>query len=175
MLEEAIAVIRLLWQGGLQSHRGRHYVVETARVYSLPKTRPPIMIAVGGEKSAELAGRIGDGMVGTSPDVESLNAFERAGGGRKPRFGELKVCGTGTSYTKDGQLHGWVLSPLTPEGASTARALDAETHQPAQRGTRQTLQALREAQQTESQGLRGAPLLDRDSERLLKLLVQPPW
>ena len=92
MLEEAIAVIRLLWQGGLQSHRGRHYVVETARVYSLPKTRPPIMIAVGGEKSAELAGRIGDGMVGTSPDAESMKAFERAGGRRKPRYGELTVC-----------------------------------------------------------------------------------
>jgi len=77
--------------------------------------------------------------------------------------------------TKDGQPHGWVLSPLTPEGASPARALDAETHQQAQRGTRQTLQALREAQQTESQILRGAPPLDRESQRLLKLLVQPPW
>src|ERR1051326_3935935 len=43
MLEEAIAVIRLLWQGGLQSHRGRHYVVETARLNSLPATPPPII------------------------------------------------------------------------------------------------------------------------------------
>src|SRR6186997_734236 len=28
MLEEAVDVIRLLWQGGTQTHRGCHYVVE---------------------------------------------------------------------------------------------------------------------------------------------------
>jgi hypothetical protein len=30
MLEEAVEVIRLLWRGGSQSHRGRHYTVENA-------------------------------------------------------------------------------------------------------------------------------------------------
>src|SRR5262249_4108375 len=33
MLEEAIAVIRLLWQGGSQTHRGRYFTVENARLY----------------------------------------------------------------------------------------------------------------------------------------------
>jgi coenzyme F420-dependent glucose-6-phosphate dehydrogenase len=92
MLEEAVEVIRLLWKGGLQSHRGRHYVVETARIYSRPDTPPPIMLAIGGEKGAELAGRIGDGMIGTSPDADTMKIFERAGGRRKPRYGELTVC-----------------------------------------------------------------------------------
>src|SRR5437870_9893566 len=36
MLEEAIDVIRLLWQGGYRTHRGRHYTVENARLYTLP-------------------------------------------------------------------------------------------------------------------------------------------
>src|SRR3954468_2198684 len=36
MLEEAVEVIRLLWRGGTRSHRGRHYLVENARVYTLP-------------------------------------------------------------------------------------------------------------------------------------------
>src|ERR1700753_2412255 len=36
MLEESIEVIRGLWQGGVQSHRGRHYRVEHARIYDLP-------------------------------------------------------------------------------------------------------------------------------------------
>src|SRR3954463_15426665 len=35
MLEEAIEVIRTLWQGGPQSHHGRHYTVAHARVYDL--------------------------------------------------------------------------------------------------------------------------------------------
>jgi G6PDH family F420-dependent oxidoreductase len=94
MLEEAIEGIRLLWKGGLQSHRGRHYIVETARIYSRPSTPPPIMFAVGGPKGAERAGRIGDGMVGTDPRADSIKAFERAGGRRKPRYGELTVYWT---------------------------------------------------------------------------------
>ena len=36
MLEEAVEVMRQLWQGGQRSHRGRHYTVENARVYDLP-------------------------------------------------------------------------------------------------------------------------------------------
>ena len=40
MLEEAVEVIRLLWQGGYQTHRGKHYTVEQARLYTLPRSRP---------------------------------------------------------------------------------------------------------------------------------------
>src|SRR6266508_1281600 len=36
MLEEAVDVMRLLWKGGEQTHRGRHYVVDHARVFDLP-------------------------------------------------------------------------------------------------------------------------------------------
>jgi G6PDH family F420-dependent oxidoreductase len=92
MLEEAVAVIRLLWQGGTQSHRGRFYTVENARLYTLPETPPPILVAASGPKAGELAGRIGDGLIGTEPDPEVSSAFERAGGVDKPRYGELPVC-----------------------------------------------------------------------------------
>jgi G6PDH family F420-dependent oxidoreductase len=92
MLEEAVDVIRLLWQGGLQSHRGRHYTVETARLYTLPPSPPPIMVAASGPRAAEMAGRIGDGLVTTSPDTDVVKAFEAAGGRGKPRYGELTVC-----------------------------------------------------------------------------------
>src|SRR4051812_2439315 len=42
MLEEAVAVIRELWQGGIVNHRGPHYTVDRARIYSLPDEPPPI-------------------------------------------------------------------------------------------------------------------------------------
>ena len=92
MLEEAIEVIRLLWQGGLQSHYGDHYVVENARLYSLPDEAPPIYIAASGENAGELAGRIGDGLVATSPKDDVIKAFRRAGGRGKPIYGEVTVC-----------------------------------------------------------------------------------
>jgi coenzyme F420-dependent glucose-6-phosphate dehydrogenase len=92
MLEEAVEVIRLLWQGGTRSHRGRYYTVEDARLYTLPPSPPPIMVAASGPRAAELAGRIGDGLISTVPDRGVVEAFERAGGGGKPRYGQLHVC-----------------------------------------------------------------------------------
>jgi coenzyme F420-dependent glucose-6-phosphate dehydrogenase len=92
MLEEAVEVIRLLWQGGLRSHRGPHYTVENARIYTLPEAPPPIMVAAAGPEAATLAGRIGDGLVGIAPDPEIVDAFARAGGAGKPRIAQVHVC-----------------------------------------------------------------------------------
>jgi G6PDH family F420-dependent oxidoreductase len=91
-LEEAIEVIRLLWEGGLKSHRGRHYKVENARIYSLPEEPPPILVAVAGERSTDLAARVGDGLVGTAPVAESIERFRAGGGEGKPTYGQLHVC-----------------------------------------------------------------------------------
>jgi G6PDH family F420-dependent oxidoreductase len=92
MLEEAVAVMRALWTGELTSHHGEHYTVENARIYTLPDEPVPVMVAAGGPAAGELAGRIGDGLVVTAPDEETLDAFEDAGGRDKPRYGQLTVC-----------------------------------------------------------------------------------
>jgi coenzyme F420-dependent glucose-6-phosphate dehydrogenase len=92
MLEEAVEVIRLLWQGGYQTHRGKHYTVEQARLYTLPDEPPEISVAAAQPNAAELAGRIGDGFVSVAPDEELVQQFERAGGNGKPRYGHLTGC-----------------------------------------------------------------------------------
>lgn len=92
MLEEAVEVIRLLWQGGYQSYRGLYYTVEQARVYTLPVELPPIMVAASGPRAAELAGQIGDGLVGVAPKSELIDQFEMGGGRGKPRYGQITVC-----------------------------------------------------------------------------------
>ena len=92
MLEEAVEVIRLLWEGEQASHYGPYYSVENARVYDVPDPRPPIHVAAGGPKAAELAGRIGDGLITTSPDAEVLDAFRSGGGQGKPIYGQLTMC-----------------------------------------------------------------------------------
>lgn len=48
MLEEAVEVIRRLWQGDQVSHRGTHYTVENARLYTTPNEPPPLMVAASG-------------------------------------------------------------------------------------------------------------------------------
>ena len=92
MLEEAIEVMRLLWQGGMQSWRGKHYTVEQARIYSLPDEPPDVLVAASGPKSIELAGRVGDGYIGLAPKKESVKKFHDAGGEGKPALGQIEVC-----------------------------------------------------------------------------------
>lgn len=91
-LEEAIEVIRGLWEGKLVSHRGKHFTVENARVYSLPEEPPPLLVAVAGESSVELAAHRGDGLIGTAPIPESVEQFRSEGGEGKPTYGQLHVC-----------------------------------------------------------------------------------
>jgi G6PDH family F420-dependent oxidoreductase len=92
MLEEAITVIRLLWQGGSKSHHGKHYTVEDARLYTLPDDPPQIMVAASKPGAAELAGRLGDAMINTDPDEELIERFRSSGGDDGPRYVELSVC-----------------------------------------------------------------------------------
>jgi G6PDH family F420-dependent oxidoreductase len=92
MLEEAIEVIRLLWQGGLRSHHGRHYTVENARLYTLPEQPPPIIVSAFGPKAAALAARVGDGLWGTSPSEELVREFRQQSSDGKPVYGLVKVC-----------------------------------------------------------------------------------
>jgi coenzyme F420-dependent glucose-6-phosphate dehydrogenase len=92
MLEEAIEVMRLLWQGGYQTHTGKHYTVEQARIYTLPDEPPPIAVAAAQPKAAELAGRLGDALVGVGPEQELVDQFDEAGGKGKPRYGQVTVC-----------------------------------------------------------------------------------
>jgi G6PDH family F420-dependent oxidoreductase len=92
MLEEAIEILRLLWQGGYQSHYGKHYSVEQARIYTLPDEPPPLAIAAAQPTAAQLAGRLGDAFITTTPDEDLRKEFEDAGGKGKPCYGQLDVC-----------------------------------------------------------------------------------
>ncbi|MFI0900469.1 TIGR03557 family F420-dependent LLM class oxidoreductase [Streptomyces sp. NPDC020983] len=92
MLEEALQIIRKLFTGERVTHRGPHYTVENARLYTLPGEPPPLYVSGFGPQAAALAGRIGDGFVTMQPDADLVAGFRRGGGGDKPVLGGLKVC-----------------------------------------------------------------------------------
>jgi G6PDH family F420-dependent oxidoreductase len=92
MLEEAVDVIRKLFTGERITHRGDHYTVENARLYTVPEEPAPLYVSGFGPQAAELAGRIGDGFVTMAPDASLVDRFRRSGGGSKPVLGGLKVC-----------------------------------------------------------------------------------
>ncbi len=92
MLEESIEVIRTLWQGGVQSHRGRHYRVDHARVYDLPPEPPQIIVSGFGPKAVQLAARVGDGYCTVGPDADSVRSFREGAQRGQLVQGGLKVC-----------------------------------------------------------------------------------
>ncbi|MFJ9037014.1 TIGR03557 family F420-dependent LLM class oxidoreductase [Streptomyces sp. NPDC102406] len=92
MLEEAVHVMRRLFSGEQVTHRGAHYTVQNARLYTLPDNPPPLYVSGFGPQAAALAGRIGDGFVTMTPDADLVGQFRRAGGGQNPVIGGLKVC-----------------------------------------------------------------------------------
>ena len=91
MLEEAVAVMRRLWTGELVRHRGTHYTVDTAQLYTLPEAPPPVLVSGFGPKATELAARIGDGYMNSSPDGEMVARYRELGGTGPAQAG-MKVC-----------------------------------------------------------------------------------
>jgi len=91
MLAEAIEVMRLLWQGGQRSFDGDYYVVENARVYDLPDEPVKVMMAAAGDQSAQLAGRVGDGLISTAPNPDTVQTFSKGPDDVRPRYGQLTV------------------------------------------------------------------------------------
>lgn len=87
MLEEAVELIRELWKGDFVTHRGRHYTTDTARIYTLPEEPPEIWVSGFGPKATDLAARIGDGYVTTTPDEELLQRFRQKSGGKPAMIG----------------------------------------------------------------------------------------
>ena len=115
MLEEAVSIIRRLWWGESTSHYGTYFQVENARIYSLPAVVPRITVSAFGEQAADLAARIGDGLVSTKPVDDIIRAF-RAKGGTGPALAQVKVAwADSVSKAEDLAFERWPTSGLAGE------------------------------------------------------------
>jgi G6PDH family F420-dependent oxidoreductase len=91
-LVEAVEIIRALFDGGYVNYRGQHFQAESAKLWDLPDSPPPIGIAVSGQQSCDLAGRLADMMIAVEPESSLIEMFDAAGGSGKPRVGQVPVC-----------------------------------------------------------------------------------
>jgi G6PDH family F420-dependent oxidoreductase len=80
MLEEALEIIRLLWEGGYHSYRGQHFNLEDARVFDLPDGPIPLAMAVSGPESLRVALAHADELIATEPVPELIDAFRKEKG-----------------------------------------------------------------------------------------------
>jgi len=106
MLEEAIIVIKKLWNQNFVNFEGKYYKLKKANLYTKPNQSPKIYIAAGGRRVAELAGRHAEGILlgpGSLDQAKELfKAFENGAekAGRDPTSLE-KVAEILVSYNED--------------------------------------------------------------------------
>jgi len=92
MLGEALDIIRELFDGGYVNYAGRHYRVDSAKLWDVGSPPPRIGVAVSGAQSATLAGDKADAMIAVEPQASLGEQFDRAGGSGKPRVGQVPIC-----------------------------------------------------------------------------------
>jgi G6PDH family F420-dependent oxidoreductase len=92
MFEEAMQIIRALLAGETVSYSGNHYEVPEAYLWDRPERAVPMAVAVSGPSSCSLAAEYGDAVVAVQPEPLLLKMFDEAGGGGKPRYGQVAVC-----------------------------------------------------------------------------------
>jgi G6PDH family F420-dependent oxidoreductase len=111
MLAEAVQIIKNLLAGdGYTTFHGEYFDVDGGRLWDIPDGGVPIGIAVSGEESCALAGEHADLMIAVEPQPELGEMFDAAGGGGKPRIGQLPVSyGTdkGAAVARAHQLFRW--------------------------------------------------------------------
>jgi G6PDH family F420-dependent oxidoreductase len=96
MLDEAVEVIRELFSGRLITHHGPHYRIDTARLYSVPDSPPPIFMSGFGEKAIKLAARVADGYMCVQPNADFVRLYRDSGGATGPSRAVSRSAGAGT-------------------------------------------------------------------------------
>jgi coenzyme F420-dependent glucose-6-phosphate dehydrogenase len=120
MLVEAIEILRPLLAGDDVDHEGEFFSVEHAQVFTRAATPPDLWVAVGGPRTAQVAGAQADGMIGLEPAAANVEAFERAGGDGKPVVGQVHVCLADSTEAAIATVRRWwphqgLAAPLLPE------------------------------------------------------------
>jgi G6PDH family F420-dependent oxidoreductase len=92
MLEEAVQIIRGLLDGGYVNHAGRHYRVDSAKLWDLHDQPVRIGVAVSGEQSVRTFAPLADHLIAVEPKPELISSWNDAAGGQRRAIGQMPIC-----------------------------------------------------------------------------------
>jgi G6PDH family F420-dependent oxidoreductase len=93
MLGEALTIIAELFDGGYVNYRGKHFTVDSAKLWDLPDRRVPIATAVSGPQSVELAAPRSDAMIAVQPDAELVRSWDALpGDSTRRKIAQVPIC-----------------------------------------------------------------------------------
>jgi G6PDH family F420-dependent oxidoreductase len=132
MLGEALDIIDALFDGGYVSYQGRHFHVDSAKLWDLPERRVPIGVAVSGPQSVAAFAPKADVMISTEPDPELGPQWDAASRGTGParKVGQLPVSWDADEDAAVARAHdqfrwfagGWKVNAELPGTAAFAGA-----------------------------------------------------
>jgi G6PDH family F420-dependent oxidoreductase len=92
MFEEAVQIIRELFTGEYVNFAGKHFRVDSAKLWDVADEPPPLGLAISGAQSATLAAEFADAMIAVEPDADLVQQFDEKGGKGKRRIGQVPIC-----------------------------------------------------------------------------------
>jgi G6PDH family F420-dependent oxidoreductase len=76
MLAEALQIIGGLFDGGYFDYEGKHFRVDSAKLWDLPERRTPIGVAVSGSQSIKRFAPVADAMIAVEPKAELSSEWD---------------------------------------------------------------------------------------------------
>jgi G6PDH family F420-dependent oxidoreductase len=76
MFGEALNIIGELFDGGYVNYAGKHFRVDSAKIWDLPERRVPIATAVSGQQSVALCAPRADAMIAVEPLAELVREWD---------------------------------------------------------------------------------------------------
>jgi G6PDH family F420-dependent oxidoreductase len=92
MLAEALEIIGELFAGEYVNRVGRHFRVDSARLWDVPDGGVPIAVAVSGRQSVEAFAPVADATVAVEPRPELVRGFDAAAGVELPKIGQQPIA-----------------------------------------------------------------------------------
>ncbi|HEY0450357.1 TIGR03557 family F420-dependent LLM class oxidoreductase [Actinophytocola sp.] len=130
MLAEAIQVIGALFDGGYVNYSGKHFRVDSAKIWDQPDLRVPVATAVSGAQSVERFAPLSDAMIAVEPRAELCQGWDAVRHGESAKIGQLPVSWDPDRGTAVRRAHeqfrwfagGWKVNAELPGPAGFAAA-----------------------------------------------------
>ncbi|SNS51636.1 LLM class F420-dependent oxidoreductase [Rhodococcoides kyotonense] len=91
MFVEALEIIEKLHAGGLVTYEGKHFRVDSARIWDLPEGGVPIGIAVSGDKSIERFAAYADHLIAVEPKPDLVKSWAEHHDGPSRTIGQIPI------------------------------------------------------------------------------------
>lgn len=91
MFEEAVEIIRRLFDGGYVNFVGDHYRVDSAKLWDVPDQRVPIGVAISGAQAIDKFASVADALIAVEPEPDLVSRWDDASGPPR-KIGQVPIC-----------------------------------------------------------------------------------